>query len=254
MTYLKFVNNLPISTFFADDAKLFKHVICDEDHKALQLGLNALQDWSNKWLLNLNILKCRTVFFGRNINKNYTYFLQSTLLERLEHMKDLGVIFDSELNSVALVQHCKENINTAYSYLGIIKRNFVYLDEDAFVMLYKSLVRSHLEYANSIWNLQRLGLIKDPKKVQMHATKLVISIKNLTYKDRLKRLKLPTLKYRHIRGDMIEVYKILTNKYDSRVNLYLEKQHDSITRDHSLKLVNNRYHYDLRKFFLHPEL
>jgi len=47
---------------------------------------------------------------------------------------------------------------------------------------------------------------------------------------------------------MIEVYKILTNRYDSRVNFYLEKQQDSITRGHSLKLVNNRYHYDLRKF------
>jgi len=65
---------------------------------------------------------------------------------------------------------------------------------------------------------------------------------------------LPTLKYGRIRGDMIEVYKILTNKYDSRVNFYLEKQQDSITRGHSLKLVNNRYHYDLRKFFLHLEL
>ena len=125
-------------------------------------------------------------------------------------MKDLGVIFDSELN---FVQHCKEQINTAYSYLGIIKRNFIYLDEDACVMLYKSLVRSHLEYANSVWNLYRLGLIKDLQKVQMRTTKLVISIKNFTYKDRLKRLKLPTLKYRHIRGDMIEVYKIVTNKY-----------------------------------------
>jgi len=52
-------------------------------------------------------------------------------------MKDLGVIFNNELN---FVQHCKEKINTAYSYLGIIKRNFIYLDEDAFVMLYKSLV------------------------------------------------------------------------------------------------------------------
>jgi len=59
---------------------------------------------------------------------------------------------------------------------------------------------------------------------------------------RLKRLKLATLKYRHIRGDMIEVYKIVTNKYDSRVNLYLKKQQDSITRGHSLKLANNRYH------------
>ena len=62
-------------------------------------------------------------------------------------MKDLGVIFDSELN---FLQHCKEKINTAYSYVGILKRNFRYLDEDAFVMLYKSLVRSHLEYANSV--------------------------------------------------------------------------------------------------------
>jgi len=41
-------------------------------------------------------------------------------------------------------------------------------------------------------------------------TKLVISIKNLIYKDRLKMLKLPTFKYRRIRGDMIELYKILT--------------------------------------------
>jgi len=38
-------------------------------------------------------------------------------------MKVLGVIFDSELN---FVQHCKEKINTAYSYLRIIKTNFIY--------------------------------------------------------------------------------------------------------------------------------
>ena len=31
---------------------------------------------------------------------------------------------------------------------------------------------------------------------------------------------------------MIEVCKILTNKYDSSVNLYLEKQQDSVTRRH----------------------
>ena len=53
---------------------------------------------------------------------------------------------------------------------------------------------------------------------------------------------------------LVEVYKILTNKYDSGVNLYLEKQQDNITRGHSLKLVNNRYHYDLRKFSFAPRI
>ena len=68
---------------------------------------------NGQWSLKLNILKCKTVFFGQNINKNYTYSVQGTQLERLEHVKDPGVIFHSELN---FVQHCKENINTAYSY------------------------------------------------------------------------------------------------------------------------------------------
>ena len=67
------------------------------------------------------------------------------------------------------------------------------MDQDAFVMLCKSLVRSHLVYANTVWNPHRLGLIEDLEKVPMRATKLVISVKNLTYKDRLKKLKLQTI-------------------------------------------------------------
>ena len=68
-------------------------------------------------------------------------------------------------------------------FLGIIKINLVYLQEDALVMLYKSLVRSHLEYANSVWNPYRHGLIKDLEKVQIRATKLVRSIKHLKYNE-----------------------------------------------------------------------
>jgi len=47
----------------------------------------------------------------------------------------------------------------------------------------------------------RFRLIKDLEKVQMRAAKLVISTKSLTYKDRRKRLKLPTLD-RRIRDDV----------------------------------------------------
>ena len=83
----------------------------------------------------------------------------------------------------------------------------------------------------------------------MRATKLVFTMKNLTYKERFQRLKLPTLKYRRKRGDMIEVFTILTGKYESNVSFSFEKKHhDSRTRGHDLKLVNHRHHYDLRKY------
>jgi len=65
--------------------------------------------------------------------------------------------------------------------LGLIKRNFIHLAEEAFVTLYKSLVRSHLEYANSVWNPHRQGQIKDLEKVQMRATKWVLTVKYLLY-------------------------------------------------------------------------
>jgi len=35
--------------------------------------------------------------------------------------------------------------------LGIIKRNFKYLTIDSLVLLYKSMVRSHLDYCSSVW-------------------------------------------------------------------------------------------------------
>ena len=169
-------------------------------------------------------------------------------MERVDTIKGLGVVFDSELS---FVPHCKEKINRAYSMLGLIKRNFIYLTEEAFVTLYKSLVRHfrcHLEYANSVWNIYRLGLINNSEKVQMRTTKLVVSVKHLKYKEILKRLNLPTLKYRRIRGDMIEVYKIITNTYDNNINFSWEKQQDSRTRSDYLKLTNHRCHYDLRKY------
>ena len=64
----------------------------------------------------------------------------------------------------------------------------------------------------------------------MRATKLVMTVKHLSYKERLVKLKLPTLKYRRIRGDMIEVYKILTDKYDNNVNIHLERQYNQRTQ------------------------
>ena len=64
-------------------------------------------------------------------------------------MKNLGVIIDCNLK---FRDHIKQKINKAYSMLGILRRNFKEMDVESFISLYKVFVRSHLEYAESVWN------------------------------------------------------------------------------------------------------
>ena len=82
-------------------------------------------------------------------------------------------------------------------------------------MLYKAMVRPHLEYANYVWCPYKKGDIEIIEKVQKRAAKLIIFLKKLSYFETLKQLQLPTLKYRRLGGDMIEVFNIIHNYYDS---------------------------------------
>jgi len=118
-------------------------------------------------------------------------------LENVESMVDLGVRFDSNLT---FSDHISGKINKAYNVLGIIKRNFIYMDEHTFILglLYKSMVRPHVEFANSVWCPYKIGDLKEIEKIQKRATKLVIQLKNKSYIDRLISLNLPTLKITHI--------------------------------------------------------
>jgi len=51
----------------------------------------------------------------------------------------------------------------------------------------------------------------------------------MSYTDRLSRLKLPTVKYRKLRGDMIEVFKVAHDLYDPNVSLNLAYHSGAIT-------------------------
>ena len=58
----------------------------------------------------------------------------------------------------------------------------------------------------------------------------------MTYEERLAYLRLPSLEYRRLRGDMIEVYKILHKFYDSTTNCLLTLHGTDRTRGHGFKL------------------
>jgi len=132
--------------------------------------------------------------------------------------------------------------------IGIIKRNFIHMEAKTFILLYKALVRPHVEYANSVWNPYKKGDIEEIEKVQKRATKLIKGLKKLSYEERLRKLRLPTLKYRRIRGDMIEVYKVISGKYDSSVSMQIPTNVESLTRGNKYKLIKDSFRLDIRKY------
>jgi len=46
------------------------------------------------------------------------------------------------------------------------------MDEHNFILLYKSMVRPHTEFANSVWCPYKMGDLKEIEKIQKTATKL----------------------------------------------------------------------------------
>ena len=69
------------------------------------------------------------------------------------------------------------------------------------------------------------------------------------YKDRLRYLNLPTLKYRRLRGDMLETYKILNDIYDNEAAPVLELSGTRMTRGNDKKLNKVMCKTDLRRHF-----
>ena len=59
------------------------------------------------------------------------------------------------------------------------------------------------------------------EKIQRRATKLIPGLRDLRYEERLKECGLTTLETRRLRGDQIEVFKIL-NGYENIDSLFLK--------------------------------
>ena len=138
-------------------------------------------------------------------SNNTTIALETTTVE-----KDLGVHVDAGLT---FEEHVQSQTTKANKLLGMIRRTFTYLDKVSLPLLYKAIVRPHLEYCNSVWSPKWKKELEALEAVQHRATRLVPGLQEKEYEERLKALSLPTLFYRRSRGDMIECFKYMSGIY-----------------------------------------
>ena len=243
--FVVFINDLPDCVdsevfMFADDTKLYRDIADQNDIQTVQDDINKLFNWSEKWLLRFHPDKCKVLPITTKYNSN-----------REDGRYKMPTYEGSVITLVTVNcdQHIQAKVNKANQIVGLIRRSFRYLDFKTFCLLFKALVRPHLEYAECTWNPFLKKDIESIENVQRRATKMLPNLKDLTYEERLKRLKLPTLRFRRLRGDMIETYKVLSKIYDDRVTSTLFSLNCSNrTRGHAMKLVKKRCRTEIRTF------
>lgn len=253
--FVIYINDLPekISSniyMFADDTKIFNKINSVVDNQVLQNDLQMMEEWSVTWQLRIHPEKCKHLHVGRESVPVWKYQLQDTEILRVTSEKDIGVIVDEKLK---FDEHLLDKVNKANTMMGIIRRTFQFLDTRTFTLLYKSMVRSHFDYASTVWQPYSKGLIEKMESVQRRATRQLPGMKDLSYPQRLRKIGLPTLRYRMLRADMVEIYKILHGFYEesacSIVTLRRDATQQMDTRGHSLKLFQKQATLNKRKEF-----
>ena len=190
---------------FADDTKIFNCILNKEDAHRLQSDIDKLENWSRTWLMNFHPDKCHVLTLGRFTDIKYTHRYK-VYDKEIEHVfaEDLGIYIDGELT---FDDHICTKVRIANATVGLIRRSFSHLDGPTLKKLFTSLVRHHLDYGQCVWAPHLMKHINMIERVQERATKLVNGYASMDYDERLKNLGLTTLRFRRLRGDLIEMYK-----------------------------------------------
>ena len=195
----------------ADDTKAYQRIRKGreaEDTAALQETVDKIQEWAEMWQMKIHPDKTKVLHIGSN-NPRHTYMINETEIESCEVQRDIGFMIHESLSTSHHVQNARSR---ALMEIGIMRRTFDYIDRRSFNILYNQKIRTHLEW----------GAIACPpitksesfvlERVQDKATHLVNNLRSLNSDERRENLGLFHVSYRRLRGDLIEVYKLLTKR------------------------------------------
>ena len=201
---------------FADDTKLIGEIRGEQSVQLLQEDLNTVIGWSHANNMELHEKKFEVVSYSLNASgslrqlpfypltveyhtpKGHTIIPQKVV-------RDLGVYIS---NDRSWSPHIEKTVQGAYVMAAWALSAFRDRSEVLMLTLYKSLVRSKLEYCCPVWNPSKLGDVRKLEDVQRSFTKKITGCKELSYYERLKKLRLLSLQRRRERYCIIHVWKI----------------------------------------------
>ena len=185
-----------------------------------------------------NFGKCKCIHIGHG-NMDKEYKMGDAVLGRTTQ--------EITFSDMKVAEQCRIAALKGNQILGLIRRTITYKEKQLIVPLYKAIVRPHLEYCIQAWRPYRKDIDK-LERIQRRATKMIPQLRDLSYESRILQCGLTTLETRRLRGDQIEVFKIVNGYEDVDRNMFCKLKEGSRTRGHKAALVKEQCRLDMRKY------
>ena len=221
LLFMIFMNNLPTLVgseifMYCDDVKLVAPVIRSANgtyKSALQADIVALNKWATEMQMSFGVKKCKVLHLGKN-NPKLSYVIQSNTgaylkLEAVETHVDLGVHIDTQLK---FTDHCNHVFEETMERILLMKQKFTFISSEVLKTVFCQDIRGKIEYATCVYS----PVLKiDEDVIEFIQKRAVMAIHDMPttwgYSTRLKKLGLPTLKFRRKRADLIQFYRYYNN-------------------------------------------
>ena len=193
---------------FADDTRVSKKIKISEDRDKLQSDLQIIYEWANRNNMEFNVEKFEQISHGIEGNVSIEPYKgpNGEDITRKNSIKDLGVTINNEIE---FRDHIEKIVASSKVMSGYIFRTFNTRDRKPLEMLYKTYIRSKLEYCNMVWSPNKQQEIAAIESVQRSYTAKIKDVEELDYWDRLKELKMYSLERRRERYMIIYAWQQL---------------------------------------------
>ena len=214
-------------SMFADDSRIVHKISGVSDTKLLQEDIINVTNWSKQNNMNLNESKFKFVShkFHRSLLDHLPfrneYCLYNTAagntLEPIDSVLDLGVTVCSDLS---WTKHVGIIVSKAQQTLSWALSVFFDRSITSMMTLYKSFVRSKIEYCCPLWHSRKFTDVQMIESPQRTFTSKIVGMERLDYWQRLKKLNLLSLQRRRERFIIFHMWKIVYCKITNDLNIH----------------------------------
>ena len=138
-------------------------------------------------------------------------------------MKDLGVWTGED---ASFEDHIEYLVQSSKVRTGMLLRHFKTREPEPMTTMFNSYVRSRLEYCSLVWNPWKKEDIDKLERVQKNFTSKIVGLEKLNYHQRLKKLRMYSIKFIYVfRKGMFCCHILITKTKMHLISLNFNQVH-----------------------------